>query len=94
MGHRSQKFVSETTLFEIMKQETAMDGKRMRVYFENECPRIGSGWRIVQVLEGRKWTRFAASAGRGKVAKAVWAQMQKIASELPPAKRRRRKAVA
>lgn len=71
-----------------------MTSKRMRVYFFDECARIGSGWRIVQVLEGHKWVRFAASFGRGKVAKAVWEQMQKTASELPPRKRQRKTRAA
>lgn len=28
---------------------------RTRLYFQDECFRIGSGWRDVEVKEGRKW---------------------------------------
>jgi hypothetical protein len=26
-----------------------------RIYFEDECPRIGCGWRTVHIRKGRKW---------------------------------------
>jgi hypothetical protein len=37
---------------------------RVKIYFEDECPRIGSGWRTVTVREGRKWAYLTDCAGR------------------------------
>jgi hypothetical protein len=38
----------------------------MRLYFEDEAPRIGSGWRTVHVTLGWKWARLrCAASGRG-----------------------------
>lgn len=31
---------------------------KMRLFFEDECPRIGSGWRTVVVKLGYKWAFF------------------------------------
>ena len=28
---------------------------KAKIYFEDECPRIGSGWRTVLIKTGRKW---------------------------------------
>jgi hypothetical protein len=33
-------------------------GSFYRVYFYDEAPRIGSGWRTVFVKEGRKWAHI------------------------------------
>lgn len=30
----------------------------MRLYFNDECPRIGSGWRSVEIKVGNKWVYF------------------------------------
>lgn len=39
---------------------------KMRLYFEDEAPRIGSGWRTVYVNLGYKWARIrCAASGRG-----------------------------
>lgn len=38
---------------------------RTRIYFEDECPRLGSGWRTVTVEEGRKWS-YLTESGSGK----------------------------
>lgn len=35
-----------------------MKTQTIRVYFEDECPRIGCGWRTVNVRSGRKWIYF------------------------------------
>lgn len=34
----------------------------VRIYLEDECPRIGSGWRTVDVKIGRKWAYFTDTA--------------------------------
>lgn len=34
------------------------------IYFEDECPRIGAGWRTVTVKEGRKWAYLTTASGR------------------------------
>lgn len=68
---------------------------RMRVYLQDEAPRIGCGWRIVQAMTGRKWVRIASVDGRGKLTKAVWASIARHGRELPPRiKRRKRRAKA
>lgn len=35
-----------------------MTAQLIRVYFEDECPKIGCGWRTVIVKMGRKWVYF------------------------------------
>lgn len=34
----------------------------MRLFFEDEAPRIGAGWRKVHVKVGRKWVVFRDTA--------------------------------
>lgn len=34
----------------------------MRIFFEDEAPSIGSGWRKVKVKVGRKWVVFTDTA--------------------------------
>jgi len=43
-----------------------LDGT-MRVFLEDECPRIGSGWRTVNVKIGRKWAFFTDTANLTRV---------------------------
>ena len=38
------------------KRKAYRDGVRVR--FEDECPRIGSGWRWCSVKVGRKWVHL------------------------------------
>ncbi len=38
----------------------------MRLFFEDEAPRIGSGWRKVHVKIGRKWVVFKDTASDAK----------------------------
>jgi hypothetical protein len=65
---------------------------RMRVYLHDEAPRIGCGWRIVQVMTGRLWVRLADSAGnRAKLTKALWAGIARHGHELPERRRKRRR---
>lgn len=46
-----------------------MDDRKMCIYFEDECPRIKCGWRVVTVKVGHKWVHFTdmANGNRGKV---------------------------
>lgn len=39
------------------------------IYLQDECPRIGCGWRTVNMMFGRKWLRFVerATGSRGKL---------------------------
>ena len=39
---------------------------KARVFFEDEAPRIGSGWRWVTYKIGRKWVRFTSIGDGGK----------------------------
>lgn len=63
---------------------------RMEVYFADECPRIGSGRRVVEVQIGRKWVRFRSALGNGKVAIERWRNLARTAVELAVKPRRRR----
>ena len=39
---------------------------KVRLYFEDEAPRIGAGWRTVYATVGYKWARLrCAASGRG-----------------------------
>ncbi len=40
------------------------ESRRTRVYFEDQAPRIGSGWRVVDVVEGDVWARLSTETGR------------------------------
>lgn len=55
----------------------------VRVYFFDEAPRIGSGWRIVIAKQGRKWVRVTeVSTGRAaRIETAIWLRM--LAPHLP-----------
>lgn len=69
-----------------------MDRKRVRVLLHDEAPRIGSGWRIVEVEVGRKWVRLKVPGGaRTRLRRSIWEPIGAGAVELP-AKRKRRKA--
>lgn len=41
----------------------------MRIFFEDEAPRIGSGWRKVYVKIGRKWVHFTDTVTEARVRK-------------------------
>lgn len=41
-----------------------MTERRTVIYFQDECPRIGSGWRVVHVKEGDKWAYLSTDTGR------------------------------
>lgn len=68
---------------------------RLRVCFNDEAPRIGSGWRIVTAKIGRKLVHIADQHGnRAKFTRAQWSKIMPTTVELPEKrKRRRRKAV-
>ena len=52
---------------------------RYRVYFEDECPTVGAGWRPVIAKVGYKWVRLKAPhAERGtKIKRIVWDKLRK-----------------
>ena len=49
---------------------------KYRIYFEDEAPRIGSGWRVVMARTGRKWVRIFGPTGRARLSKADFARLQ------------------
>ncbi len=64
-------------------------GELWLVHFQDECRRIGSGRRLVEVLSvGPKWVTFRYKAGpvlaRGKLARKLWEQ--RLAGKRPPVK--------
>lgn len=64
---------------------------KVALYFEDEAPRIGCGWRLVKVLKiGRKWVRLeaAASGRRVKLPRHIY---EVIAASARPGKPRARK---
>lgn len=52
---------------------------KLQVYLEDEAPKIGAGWRLVNATVGRKWVRMVES-GSGRKAKLtvdVWKRLTK-----------------
>lgn len=49
-----------------------MTPQRMRVFLQDEAPRVGSGWRIITALIGRKWVKIASKKGRARLTKKQW----------------------
>ena len=41
-----------------------MQTQRVKIFFEDEAPRLGCGWRWVYVKVGRKWVRVRDGMGR------------------------------
>lgn len=73
-----------------------MQPQRYHVFLQDEAPRIGSGWRIVTVLKGRKWVRLLdeRSGRRAKIRAALWVDLEMHGKGLlgPRMKKRRRLA--
>ena len=42
-----------------------------RVFFEDEAPRIGSGWRSVHIKVGHKWVFFTDTVTKARVRKPI-----------------------
>jgi len=49
---------------------------RARIFFEDEAPRIGAGWRIVTVRIGRKWVRVKGPHGSARFTKDQYARLK------------------
>ena len=52
--------------------------ERLDVHLMDEAPRIGSGWRIVEIISvGYKWAtiRYAPLGVRAKIRRKVWDQI-------------------
>jgi hypothetical protein len=51
----------------------------MTVYFQDEAPRIGCGWRAVVIVKrGRKWTRVRDLLGTpAKLDNRTWAEIER-----------------
>lgn len=54
-----------------LTKDTIEKESRMRLFFEDECPRIGSGWRTIDIKVGRKWITFQDSANGTKAKMAM-----------------------
>ena len=53
--------------------------KQVKIFFEDECPRIGSGSRLVTAKIGRKWVRLYGPYGtRGKFTKEQYANLKPV----------------
>jgi len=46
------------------------------IYFKDECPRVGSGWRKVQVKLGRKWVYISSIDGKNKISMKNWDRLE------------------
>jgi hypothetical protein len=53
-----------------------MQAQRMKIYFEDEAPRIGCGWRIVSVQIGRKWVRVRTQYGSARFTKGQFERLR------------------
>ena len=49
-----------------------LKARRAWVYLQDEAPQIGSGWRPVWYVEGRKWAYLAGTIGRRRLKMSVW----------------------
>ena len=49
-----------------------MKTKEHLIYFQDEAPRIGSGWRKVTVKKGRKWVHLFSIYGKAKLSMKRW----------------------
>jgi hypothetical protein len=48
------------------------------IYFEDECPRLGSGMRLVWPKVGWKWVRLTDALGRkARIKREVWDRMSR-----------------
>ena len=59
--------------------------RRVRIHLHDEAPRIGSGWRTVEVItEGYKWitVRCPYQSIRHKFRKDIWASIARSMKEL------------
>lgn len=63
----------------VSRKKRAAYKQGLRVHLHDECPRIGSGWRIVIPSVGRKWVRIVeVSTGRGaRLKRPTWEQIAK-----------------
>lgn len=69
-----------------------MQDTRLRVRFDDEAPRIGSGWRIVHAKVGRKIVHVSDEHGnRARFLKKAWDKIVGCAIALPAKRKRRRR---
>lgn len=56
------------------KRRIKLPAGTLRVYLEDDCPRIGCGWRLVTAKVGRKWTYLecVSTCTRGRMRKTAW----------------------
>lgn len=56
---------------------------KYHVYLEDEAPRIGCGWRLVEAVVGYKWARLTETSTNHKqrLRRSTWDQLKK--RELP-----------
>ena len=64
MGHAESMLDSSD---QIREGSQIMTEYKARVILQDECPRLGSGLRIVIVQEGRKWLRLTCCASGRRV---------------------------
>lgn len=69
-----------------------MQATRLRVCFNDEAPRIGSGWRIVLASIGRKIVHVADQHGnKAKFSREAWSRIAPTTIPMPEKKKRKRK---
>jgi len=54
-----------------------MKTKEHLIYFKDEAPRIGSGWRKVTVKKGRKWVHLFGKDAKKKLLMRQWKVMER-----------------
>ena len=52
--------------------------KEHLIYFRDEAPMIGSGWRRVTVKKGRKWVYLASKYGKKKLSMKRWKMLESL----------------
>lgn len=69
-----------------------METQRLRIFLQDECPRIGCGWRTVTVAIGRKWVHLEDRVEqRARLPRRAYDAIAPSAIPAPKPRRRRSK---
>ena len=63
---------------DILRDGSLMKTKEHLIYFQDEAPMIGSGWRRVTVKKGRKWVYLASKYGKKKLSMKRWKMLESL----------------
>lgn len=64
------------------KRRKPLPANTLRVYFQDEAPHIGAGWRLIELVSlGHKWAKLrdVSTDTRARLPRAVWIAISKRA---------------